>query len=138
LAIALPNTHELLIAYFGCALIGVIVVPLDTAYGLKELTYMIETTTPKGFFICNNPNFNSYIELMNQLVPELNNSKKGQLNSKQFPSLKHIILLNNHKTNVWSYDILVSERLNNSKTHDLPLVETDDTFGIIFTVIHFY
>jgi fatty-acyl-CoA synthase len=142
LAIALPNTHEILITYFACALTGIIVVPLDTAYGPSELAYMIETTAPKAFLICNKSGFNDYIQLMHELVPEIKSSQRGRLESKRFPSLKNLILLdkqdnNDYETAAWIFEDLVSSKLNICDDVEWPKVSFDDTFAIIFTVINF-
>ena len=40
----------------------------------------------------------NYVEIMNNICPELDSSKPGDLNSKRLPHLKHLILASDKKT----------------------------------------
>ena len=135
IALALPNTHELLIAYFAAAYIGLIIVTLNPEYGLDELAYMIEKTTPVGFIVYD---YMDYYKIIDELFPEINEFDKGQLISAKFPYLKHIILVNVNKNleyrGAWPYEEVANKRINPNSIYDMPYIDMDDPFGIIFTV----
>lgn len=57
----------------------------------RELTYCISKVGCKGLVMRPNVRSIDCIKILNRLVPELATSK-GELNSKLFPSLKHVIL----------------------------------------------
>lgn len=77
---------------------------------------------------------------MQHLCPELETSQPGELNSKNLPSLKHVIVLNSplspeklRYNGTWKYSDVV-EKKSIALKRDLPYVDLDDPSLILFTV----
>ena len=58
----------------------------------RELTYCINKVGCKGLVMRPNVKIIDCLKIINQMVPELSESK-GELNSKLLPTLKHVILI---------------------------------------------
>ncbi|XP_052739345.1 medium-chain acyl-CoA ligase ACSF2, mitochondrial isoform X2 [Bicyclus anynana] len=98
----------------GAARAGLISVLVNPVYEKAELRFCINKTKLKGLMIGDTLKNRDYYGLLRTLVPELQTSKEGLLNSKEFPSLTSVInsgkqtfsgvstldsLVNNHKNN---------------------------------------
>jgi acyl-coenzyme A synthetase/AMP-(fatty) acid ligase len=144
IGLLLPSKSELLIAYYACSLTGTIAVPLDETYGTKELLYILNVTQPKVLFIFDS---NSYNEIIQELFEELVKIEKGaniQL------SIQNLVVLNDKLNQngsiikciprifkVWSYEEIGDRRFNSSEKQ-LPKIDIDDPFAILYTVSNFF
>ncbi len=64
---------------------------INPAYKDRELAYCINKVGCKGLVMRPNVRTIDCIEIINRIAPELN-EKKGELNAKLLPTLKHVIL----------------------------------------------
>jgi acyl-CoA synthetase (AMP-forming)/AMP-acid ligase II len=140
IAIALPNSAELMITTLAASEIGLITVLLNPAYQTLELEYMLKKTSVKGLVIYDTFKVLKHIEIIQKLCPELESCIPGELNSQKLPTLKHIFVLNSplipeKKTykGTWSFSEL-SEKKSSFKKYDLPYIDLDDPSLILFTV----
>lgn len=87
------NYPEWLLAQFSTAKIGAVLVTVNTNYKIFEAEYLLrqsDTSTLmliEGFKDCN------YVQILNQLCPELKDSEPGKLKSKSLPFLKNVIYI---------------------------------------------
>jgi fatty-acyl-CoA synthase len=90
-AIWATNYPEWLLAQFATAKIGAVLVTVNTNYKIFEADYLLkqsDSTTLimiEGFKDCN------YVDIINELIPELKESEPGELNVRSFPFLKNVI-----------------------------------------------
>ena len=89
----LSNRPEWAIAEFAVAQVGAVMVPLSTRFRAFDIEYILKqsdstTLLMADFFLKNN-----YLEVINEICPELRSAKPGELNSKRLPSLRNIICL---------------------------------------------
>jgi acyl-CoA synthetase (AMP-forming)/AMP-acid ligase II len=140
LAMSLPNTHELVIAFLAASELGLISVLLNPAYQLTEFEYMLKKSRAKGLLIYDSFKTLQHLELMKKLCPELELSQSGELKSENFPELKHIFVLNSPLIpkkstykGTWEFSKMLETRLRNEK-HELPYLDIDDPALILFTV----
>lgn len=141
LAIMLPNIPEINISILAAASIGVVSVLMNPAYQLVEIEYMLKKTNAKGLIMLDNLKTLQHYTILNKICPELQGSSKGELNSKNLPNLKHVILVKNRLVNdsnikykgTWSFDELEHY---NSISKEIPHVEFDDTLAMLFTVFY--
>ena len=132
----LPNSPELLISCFASALIGLIVVPLDSEFDAVELEFMIKKTEPAAALVLYSDEFKPTAD---ELFPNLRSFQKGEYDSEKFTNLKHLIYINAqsqsgiNSQNVWSYDELANNSLNQNQK-EFPIINPEDTFLIMFTV----
>ena len=136
----LPNTYELAIAYMAATQIGLISVVLNPAYQLTEIEFMLKKTKAKGLFIYDSFKVLNHLEIIRKLCPEIDNCAPGELNSKNLPSLKSVIVLNsplNKEKKTYKGTIpyqQVSEKPSSGTKISLPVVEAEDPCLILFTV----
>lgn len=141
MAVLLPNIPELALTILACSSIGVVVVLMNPAYQLVEIEYMLKKTQSKGLIILDNLKTLKHYEILKKIAPELENSTQGELNSKNLPDLKHVILVKNrlmsdnseHYKGTWHFDTDISKF--NQSSQAFPLVDFDDSFVMLFTVM---
>lgn len=96
-AIWATNYPEWLITMFATAKIGAVLVTVNTNYKIFEAEYLLRQSDSatlvliEGFKDCN------YVEILNELCPELKDSEPGKLNSKSLPCLKNVIFVGEEK-----------------------------------------
>ena len=139
-AFLLPNCVELILSYLAACKIGLISAVLNPAYQAVELEYMLNKTGAKGVFFYDSFRILKHMELFNKLCPELETSLPGELNSKVFPNLKHLFVLNSPLVpekksykGTWEFSKFVQPKSDGRKV-ELPYVDIDDPCTILFTV----
>jgi acyl-CoA synthetase (AMP-forming)/AMP-acid ligase II len=141
LAIMLPNVAELNLTLLAAASVGIIVVLMNPAYQLVEIQYMLKKTQSKGVVILDNLKTLKHYDILAKMCPELASTRAGaELNSKELPHLKHVILVSNRlmKDPSASYSGSLPyaniEKYASPQKHDIPHVDFDDTSVLLFTV----
>lgn len=91
------NYPEWITAMFATAKIGAILVTVNTNYKIYEIEYLLKQSDAmtlilmEGFKDCN------YVEILNEVSPELKDSEQGKLNSENVPFLKNVIYVGGGK-----------------------------------------
>jgi acyl-coenzyme A synthetase/AMP-(fatty) acid ligase len=142
LAIMLPNSPEFVLTVLAAASIGVIAMMLNPTFNQFELEIMMRKNECKGVVILDSfKSFNHY-EVMRNICPELAFTRGGdELSAKKLPHLKHVIVVDNvliaRKNAAQVYPGTTGfsqlERHDSIKL-ELPLVEKNDVFALLFTV----
>ncbi len=88
------NNIEWLLLQMATARIGAVLVNINPAYRPRELAYAIRQSEVQGIFTI--PTFRSsdYIAMLVELVPELKSCAPTELDSKEFPFLKRVVIYN--------------------------------------------
>src|SRR4051812_3326834 len=86
IAVMLPCTHEVLMTYIACTLIGVVVLPLEYQFGMIEVEHMLEDMQPVAFVGFNLAKFPDRREYISELL-------KNVAASGKVPSLKTLVFL---------------------------------------------
>jgi len=94
-----PNCMEWVLTQFATAKIGLILVNINPAYRSGELEYALNQVGCKALVTAGSFKTSNYIEMLQELAPELENSHPNQLNSSKLPNLKLIISIPDEKTN---------------------------------------
>ena len=92
LGIWAPNRYEWLLAQFGTARIGVILVNINPAYRLFELEFALRKTGCKGLILAERFKTSDYPDLVRQLAPELDRCEPGKLQAEKLPELRSVIV----------------------------------------------
>ncbi|MFT4677036.1 MAG: fatty-acyl-CoA synthase, partial [Candidatus Azotimanducaceae bacterium] len=93
-----PNRVEWCLTQFATAKIGAIMVCLNPAYRLYELQYALNKVECKAVITAEQFKTSEYLCMLQELAPELENSKPGQLRSEKLPSLETVIRMGDEKT----------------------------------------
>ena len=88
-----PNRAEWLLAQFGTAYAGLILVNVNPAYRSPELEYALNKVACKALITETRFKTSDYLEMLHSLAPELRTATPGQLKCKRLPSLSTVIHL---------------------------------------------
>ncbi len=94
-AVLAPNIPEWILLEMAIARIGAIMVTVNPAYRKDELAYVLEQSEADTLFIVDTYRDNSFVAILNELIPGLDTGGIGPLaaGERRFPSLRHVVLL---------------------------------------------
>ncbi len=131
------NCSEWVLTQFATAKAGLILVNINPAYRRSELEYVLDKVQCSALILA--PTFKSsdYIEMLQDVVPEVHHCVAGALHSARLPQLKQVIRLGTDKTpGMLNFDDLLKsispedlERLANVAA----TLQFDDAVNIQFT-----
>ncbi|MBM3199953.1 AMP-binding protein, partial [Candidatus Woesearchaeota archaeon] len=87
------NLPEWLVLQFATAKIGAVLVTVNTAYREKDLEYLLSQSDSKALFLMDKFKSYSYVDILNNISPEIKECKAGQLVSKRLPKLKTVVTI---------------------------------------------
>jgi fatty-acyl-CoA synthase len=92
------NNAEWLITQLAAAKAGLILVNINPAYRRAELIYALNKVNCKALITMAAFKASNYIEMLQDIAPELNHCPPGALQAKQLPELRTVIRLGAEKT----------------------------------------
>ncbi len=90
-AIWATNYPEWLYTQMGTAKMGAVLVTVNPSYRTNELEYLLRQSDTTTLVLIQGYRDSNYVQMLNELVPELATSQAGQLSASNFPCLKNII-----------------------------------------------
>ncbi len=91
IAIWATNIPEWQISLYAAAKIGCVYVTVNTAYKVFELEYLLAQSDTKALILMDGFKDADYIQIVNELLPELKNSDKANFSTEKLPFLKYLI-----------------------------------------------
>lgn len=91
------NVPEWLITLFATAKIGAVLVTVNTNYKIFELEYLLKQSDSSTLVLIDGFKDSNYVQILNELCPELKESKPGEFNSEKLPFLKNVISVSENK-----------------------------------------
>jgi len=91
-ALWLPNRPAWLVAQYGCALVGAVVVALNPRYKAHELAYILGQSDTSTLLLTDHLGPVDFLEILGEVVPGLGASMPGELEAEAFPLLRRIIV----------------------------------------------
>jgi fatty-acyl-CoA synthase len=76
---------------FACARAGMVFVTINPNYKLFELEFLVKNADLNALCVINEYKDSDYIEMVNQLIPEIRTCPRGKIESKKFPALKMML-----------------------------------------------
>lgn len=131
-----PNCPEWLLAQFATARLGIILVNINPAYRLSELSFALEKVGCRALITADRFKTSDYIGMLQNLLPELVNCSAGALKSKRLPQLEMVIKIGDTSSpGMLNFkELLVDESLGGSKTaFDESDLSASDPINIQFT-----
>ena len=92
-AIWATNYPEWVVLMYATAKIGATLVTVNTNYKIFEAEYLLRQSDTDTLVMMEGLKDTNYVEIINELVPELKESVPGQLDSIDLPRLKRVIYL---------------------------------------------
>ncbi|WP_276735272.1 AMP-binding protein [Bacillus sp. (in: firmicutes)] len=92
-AIWASNIPEWLAVQFATAKIGAVLVTVNTNYQAHELDYLLKQSDAAALIVMDSYRGTSYTDILNSLIPELQEAEPGQLTSERYPFLKTLVYI---------------------------------------------
>jgi fatty-acyl-CoA synthase len=103
-----PNRSEWVVVQFATAKVGIILVNINPAYRVSELSYALNTVDMKALILAQGFKQSDYIDMMYTLAPELYSAEPGHLHAKQLPSLRWVVRMGDeHSPGMLNYSDLM-------------------------------
>ena len=93
IAIWATNVPEWVTLQFATGKMGAVLVTVNTNYKSFELEYLLKQSDSTTLVMINGTKTSNYLNMVNELCPELQESQPGQLVSERLPVLKNIIFI---------------------------------------------
>ncbi len=90
-AIWAPNCYEWVLTQFATAKMGAIMVCINPAYRLYELEYALNKVSCRAIITAERFKTSHYLEMLQNLAPELDGCEPGALKSEKLPHLEMVI-----------------------------------------------
>lgn len=100
------NWPQWVLAQFGTALVGSVLVNVNPAYRSKELAYILRQADLRALLLTDKYKSSDYEEMLGQVVPELERIRPGDpISSRSFPMLRHAVSIKGRPAlrGVWSW-----------------------------------
>ncbi len=94
-----PNRWEWIITQFALAKIGVVLVSIDINCKIEQLEYFLRQSDSNSLVIAEGMKGAEYIDMIEQLCPEVKEATPGQLTCRALPELRNIILISGRTLN---------------------------------------
>jgi fatty-acyl-CoA synthase len=88
-----PNMAEWVVAQFGSAYAGLILVNINPAYRLPELEFALAKTTCRALITAAAFKSSDYVAMLRELLPGLEHAEAGASRSSRLPALEFLIQL---------------------------------------------
>lgn len=137
-AIWMGNKPEWVYANYACIKIGAPVAPLNTRYKAHELEHILRQSDSTTLFMMDHFINIDYVPMINDVCPELKDSKPGQLDCESFPFLKRIIMFGErHYPGMLDYYAVLNSGKDYAKSDEFEkaqeAVKQEDVYIIPFT-----
>ncbi|KAG6827598.1 hypothetical protein H0H92_011171 [Tricholoma furcatifolium] len=93
--VVMGNNSAYAMLQWACAHIGAILVTLNPAYRANELVSTLKLVGVKHLFIVPRIRSSAYIEMLSQALPNLKNSRPGDIQCEELPELKNLVVVDN-------------------------------------------
>ncbi|MCK4858763.1 MAG: AMP-binding protein [candidate division Zixibacteria bacterium] len=118
-AIWANNVAEWVYTQFGLPKMGAVLVTVNTAYRSFELEYLMKQSDSTTLIMIGGVREpDEYVKVVNEVCPELKDSKPGELKSAKLPKLKNVIYLGEEKipgTFSWEDVIALGEKISDAE-----------------------
>jgi fatty-acyl-CoA synthase len=91
-ALWLPGRPEWFFVQYGCAMIGAVVVALNTRYKAHELRYILRQSDATTVICTDHSGPVDFLETLGEVMPALREAIPGELAIGEFPMLRHVIV----------------------------------------------
>src|SRR6476659_2948127 len=87
------NYPEWVVAQFATARIGAVLVTVNPSYRTHELEYLLKQSDMSTLLTIGAYRSSDYVAMINELIPELRDSRPGELRAARFPLLERVIFI---------------------------------------------
>ena len=93
-----PNCYEWYLTQLAASLSDLILVNINPAYQVSELEYALNNVECKALITASSFKSSNYLQMLEEIAPEIRKSKLGELKSARLPHLQILIKIQDEKT----------------------------------------
>ena len=93
-----PTALDYYVVQLACSMADLVLVNINPAYRLHELEYALNKVGCAALLVVTQVKSTNYENMLRELVPEIDSKGSGALKSKQVPTLKHVIKIDNKES----------------------------------------
>jgi fatty-acyl-CoA synthase len=87
------NWPQWVLLQFAAARVGAVLVNINPAYRSHELAYVVKQSDAVALFLIDKFRTSDYFAMVTEAIPELAGASPGELASRNFPRLRHVVTL---------------------------------------------
>jgi len=106
----LPNYPEWVVCNLAIAAVGAVTVPLNARFREREAEYILRSADVSVLITTDSFLSNHYLEMVEALLPEVLNTRDGEIRSSRLPTLRRVITVRSRRPWALSYDELLEGR----------------------------
>ncbi len=137
LAIWATNIAEWIITQIASAKVGIILVNINPAYRTHELEYALRQSEAQALLLIDKFKTSDYVQMLNEVCPEIRTSKPGQIHSEKLPFLRTAVLIRGDKQpGMYSWDevLKIGDQIDDELlTERKDALDFDDPINIQYT-----
>jgi fatty-acyl-CoA synthase len=120
------NVPEWIYMQFGLGMIGAVLVTVNTSYKSHELEYILNQSDSTTLVLIEEYRDTNFFDITNEVIPDLAESRPGEITSKNLPCLKNVVYIGKGKETpgMHRFDEVIALEENIS---DLELAEREDS-----------
>lgn len=103
-AIWATNVPAWYITFWATTKIGAVLVTVNTAYKIHEAEYLLSQSDTHTLVMIDALKDSNYVEIINEICPELKSCKPGELKSERLPCLKNVITVESKQDGCFTWD----------------------------------
>jgi fatty-acyl-CoA synthase len=104
LAIWATNDPHWFITFWAAVRIGAVLVTVNTSYKIHEAEYLLGQSDTKTLVLIDGFKDSNYVQILNEICPELAHSEPGKLSSARLPVLKNVITVDSKIPGAYHWD----------------------------------
>jgi fatty-acyl-CoA synthase len=137
IAIWSDNKRHWLLSQFATGKMGGVLVTVNTSYQASELEYLLQQSDATTLILGEEFKGSNYINILNEVCPELKTAEKGAVTSKKLPHLKRVILMGDNEypgIYKWSEFEAFAERVSDTQLEArFSSMDPDEVINIQYT-----
>ncbi|MCH4154590.1 MAG: AMP-binding protein [Saccharofermentans sp.] len=103
-AIWATNVPQWYLTFWAATKIGAVLVTVNTAYKIHEAEYLLRQSDTHTLVMIDGWKDSDYIGILNDICPELKDSKPGELRSKRLPVLRNVITVQSEQPGCFTWE----------------------------------
>ncbi|MBR4342142.1 MAG: AMP-binding protein [Lachnospiraceae bacterium] len=107
-AIWATNVPQWYITFWATTKIGAVLVTVNTAYRVHEIEYLLRQSDTQTLVMIENFKDINYVEIINELCPELKDCQPGHLAAERLPVLKNVVVAGGKHPGCYTWDEAIS------------------------------
>jgi len=107
-AIWATNYPQWFLTFWGAVRIGAVLVTVNSSYKIHEAEYLLHQSDTQTLVMIDGYKDSDYVQIINEVCPELAGSEPGKLCSARLPVLKNVITIDLRQTGCFFWDDAMS------------------------------